>query len=397
MKIITDKKIIEEILERGIETVTEKESLLKKMFSGKKLRIKFGVDPTGPILHLGHSVALRLLRRFQDLGHTVILLVGDFTAKIGDPTGRTGSRPPLNDGEIKRNMATYTIQASKILNIKRVEVHYNSEWFDKMPLSELFKLFGKVTYGQVVRRRDFKKRLQEDNDFTFAEFMYPIYQGYDSVALRADIEVGGTDQQFNMLMGRRIQRRYDMQEQNIITVPILEGLDGVKKMSKSEGNFIAIRESANEMYGKIMTIPDALIIRYFKLCTDVSNTQINKIKNMLKRGENPNNSKKSLAREIVTIYHGQNAALKAENEFNKTFRESGVPKKITEINLKKNTTLADELLKTGIVSSKSEWRRLINEGAVKTDFGEKITNPDFIPQKTTILKIGKRRFVKIVI
>lgn len=320
---------IDELLTRGVAEVIEREHLKARLIKGEKLRIKFGIDPTAPTLHLGHSVPLRLLRRFQDLGHTVIFLVGDFTALIGDPTGRIESRPPLSETDVKKNMASYIKQAKMILDIKQVEIRYNSEWFTKMSTAEMFQLFSKVTYGQVVARRDFQKRIQDrDEDFTFVEFMYPIYQGYDSVALKADVEVGGTDQKFNMLMGRRIQRRYDMAEQDVITVPLLEGLDGVKKMSKSEGNYIGLPEFFDVKYGKLMTVPDSLILRYFDLCTDIPLRQIKKIGDAMKKGENPRDSKMRLARQIVALYHGEAAARKAEEQFVRVFQKKSTPEQI---------------------------------------------------------------------
>lgn len=387
-------KQIDELLTRGVAEVIDREHLKARLLKGEKLRLKLGIDPTGPILHLGHSVPLRLLRRFQNLGHTVIFLVGDFTASIGDPSGRKESRPPLTGKEIKKNMKTYLQQAGMILDIKRVEVRYNNEWFGKMSLTEMFKLFGGVTYGQVSARRDFQERIQaHDENFTISEFSYPIYQGYDSVALKADVEVGGTDQKFNMLMGRRIQRRYSMPEQDVITVPLLEGLDGVNKMSKSEDNYIGLMEAADEVYGKIMTVPDALMARYFEFCTDVD---LDEIKKILKG--NPRDAKMRLAREVVALYHGAAAARKAEEQFVRTFQKHETPDHVSHITYHvSQMSIVELLVKTKLAASKSEARRVVEQGGVKVD-GKVIDNPDAtikLTKQGVLLQRGKRHFVRV--
>lgn len=402
-KIITDKKKIDELLTRGVAEVIERDHLQGRLQNGEKLRVKFGIDPTGPILHLGHSVALRVLRRFQELGHTVIFLVGDFTARIGDPTGRIESRPRLNDQEIRKNMKTYAAQAGKILDMSRVEVRYNNEWFGKMHAMEMFTLFGRVTYGQVIARRDFKKRLAEDEDFTFSEFMYPVYQGYDSVALNADVEVGGTDQKFNMLMGRRIQKRYGQTPQDVVTVSLLEGLDGVKKMSKSEDNYIGLAETPESTYGKIMTIPDALILRYFELCSTVALSEIEKMRTAIQQGANPRDAKMRLAREIVALLHGPDKAQQAEENFVKLFQRREKPEIVKEVKIRsdrsqmKRLNICDALVFVTLASSKSEARRLVEQKGVKVD-GKIVDDPGAmisIIKSGVLIQKGKRHFVRV--
>jgi len=394
MKINTDPKKIKEILERGVEEVIEKENLIKKLKSGKKLRIKFGIDPTANILHLGHSVCLLKLRELQDLGCRIIFLIGDFTARIGDPTGRTTKRVPLSTKEIKKNMRDYQKQASLILNMDKVEIRYNSEWLDKLALRQMMLLATRVTYSQISARADFKKRLREDKDFTLEEFMYPVLQGYDSVELKADVEIGGTDQKFNMLMGRRIQKRYGQKPQDIITCSLLEGLDGKEKMSKSLNNYIALSENPNKMYGKIMSIPDGLIKRYFELVTRLDEKEIEKI---LK--EEPRVAKAKLAREIVTLYYNKKEAQGAEKEFNRIFKEKKLPTKIPEFKTKKEEVLIlDLIFNSNLASSKSQAKRLILEKGVKingkliTDWKEKIKLKNGM-----IISVGKRKFVKVLV
>ena len=299
MKINTDAKKIQELLTLGVEKIIDKSSLEKKLKSGKKLRIKFGIDPTGSKLHLGHSVPLRKLKQFQELGHTVILLIGDFTAMVGDPTGRNETRPMLKKEDVKKNMATYIEQAAKILDISKVEIRHNSEWFKDKGWNFVMSLTGKITVARVLERDDFKERLKEGSDIQMQEILYPLMQGYDSVVLKADVEIGGTDQKFNLLMGRKLQKRYDEPEQDILTTPILEGTDGIKKMSKTYDNYIALLDQPDEMYGKIMSIPDNLIIRYFELATDISLDQIEQYKKNLKNGFNPRDLKMKLAEGFV--------------------------------------------------------------------------------------------------
>lgn len=386
---MAEKDKIKKLLERGAEEIIERTSLENKLKKGNKLRIKFGIDPTGDVIHLGHSVCLLKLKEFQELGHQVIFLIGDFTARIGDPTGRTVSRVPLSRKEIEKNMESYKEQAGLILNMGKVEVRYNSEWLDKLNFQEMMILASKVTYGQVSRRADFKKRLAEDQDFTLEEFMYPVLQGYDSVRLESDVEVGGTDQKFNMLMGRRIQKRYKQEPQDVLTCPLLEGTDGKEKMSKSLGNFVALKEEPGDMFGKIMSIPDPLIKRYFELLTEVRKE---KAEDLFEKG--PYGAKSKLAEEIVKIYHGEKKAVEARDNFVSVFQKGEIPEDAEGIKTKENTKLKDILADNSCVSSVSEFRRLIKEGAIEFE-GEKIDDVRYKIKKSGVVRIGKKKFVKL--
>jgi len=391
---MNNKEKISRLLKRRVEEIIVEDNLRKELLSGKKLRIKFGIDPTADILHLGHSVCLLKLREFQKMGHQVIFLIGDFTARIGDPTGRTVSRIPLSAEKIKENMKSYKKQAGLILDMDKVEVRYNSEWLDKINFREIMILASKVTYGQISARADFRKRLAEDKDFTLEEFMYPVLQGYDSVVLRADIEIGGTDQKFNMLMGRRIQKRYKQKPQNVITCPLLEGTDGKEKMSKSLGNYIAFTEISSEMYGKIMSIPDILITRYFELLTELDDKQIKINLNL-----GPRNAKAKLAKEIIGLYHGRKEAERAEQEFEKVFKNKEKPSDIPEIKLEAGDyNVLDLLVKIKLAPSKGGAKRLVEQGGVKIndkkikDWEAKIGLKNGI-----IIQVGKRKFLKVKI
>ena len=397
-KISTQKKI-ERLLKKGVAEIIDEKSLYKKLISGKKLRVKFGIDPTSPDLHLGHSIALRKLRDFQELGHQVIFLIGDFTAKIGDPSGRKTTRKPLTDEEIKKNMKDYVKQAGKILDMKKVKVHYNSEWYKGKDMEFLMTLASYFTVSRLLERDDFQKRLKENIDITLLETIYPLLQGYDSVALKADVEIGGTDQKFNLLVGRKMQRKFNQSEQDIITVPLLEGTDGKRKMSKSYGNYIAFKDSPLEMFGKIMSIPDALLWKYFELLTDVPEDQIEELKKLaLKNPVYLMEAKKRLAREIVAMYHNKKSSITAEKEFEKIFSKKELPSKIPEVKIKeKNLPILDLLVKTKLVPSKSEAKRLVLQRGVKID--GKVQDDwrkNIEIKKGMVLKIGKRKFVKIV-
>lgn len=398
-KIITNKEKVNEVLSRGVEEVIVRENLAKRLTAGKQLRIKLGIDPTGSVLHLGHAVVLRKLRQFQDLGHRVIFLIGDFTARIGDPTNRASARKPMTDKEIADNMKSYKAQAGLILDIKKVEVRYNSEWLGKLDFKELIILSSKVTYAQVAQRADFKERIKSDQDLSLQEFLYPVMQGYDSVALKADVEIGGTDQKFNLLMGRQLQKRYNQEPQDIITCPLLEGLSGGDKMSKSLNNYIALTEKPEEMYGKIMSLPDDLIVRYFELCTDLSVEKIKKIKTELKGSKtNPRDFKMRLASEIVEIYHGPKPSEAAEEHFVRTVRKKELPEEIPvwTVSGAPHTT-ASLLLEKGLVNSKSEARRLAEGGGIKID-GEVVVDVDKeieIGEKGTLIQKGKRNFFRV--
>ncbi|MBI3671350.1 tyrosine--tRNA ligase [Candidatus Azambacteria bacterium] len=396
---ITDEKKIDELLSRGVEEVIEKEHLKNALLSGKQLRVKFGIDPTAPYVHLGHAVPLRKLKQFQDLGHKVILIIGDFTAKIGDPTGRSEERKPLSDKEIKNNLKNYLKQAGKILDLKKTEVFYNSKWFAKEGMKEIIMLSAAGSIQQVLRRADFKKRLNEGNDITLTEVLYTLFQAYDSVKIKADVEIGGTDQLFNLLMGRRVQRHYGMNEQDILTMHLLEGTDGVKKMSKSVGNYIGLTEKPLEMFEKIMLIPDSLIEKYFLLCTDASQEDIQKISERLKNGENPRDVKLELTERITALYHGDKKAKEARDEFIKIFSKKEKPTEIEEYKLSKiELSLIELLAESGLAKSKSDAKRLVEQGGVSVDDAVHKDIKKILSFKGgEIIKVGKRRFIKVIL
>jgi len=397
------------IIKRGTEEIISEEELIKKIEKSRKekkpLRVKQGFDPNAPDIHLGHTVGLRKMRQFQDLGHEIYFLIGDFTGRIGDPSGRSVARKQLTEEEVNKNAETYKKQVYKILNPEKTKIVFNSNWLGKLSFSEVLKLCSKYTVARMLERDDFATRYKEEKPIGIHEFLYPLMQGYDSVALQADIELGGTDQKFNLLVGRNIQREYNQEPQIIITLPLLEGTDGIEKMSKSLGNYIGINELPQIMYGKVMSIPDRLMIRYFELVTDVSLNEINQIKISLENDNlHPQDVKKKLAREIVKLYHGQNAALIAEEEFEKVFNKKLYPEEMKELVLKKDNLkegkiwLIKLIALSGLVNSKSEARRLIEQGGVKIN-GEKVDDPnlDLTVKKGMVIKIGKLNFVKLVI
>ena len=392
------KENIKKLLERGVVDVIVREELEKKLKSGKKLRVKLGIDPTGSDLHIGHTVVLRKLKQFQEAGHTAILLIGDYTARIGDPTGKSETRVMLTDEQIQKNMKYYIDQASKVLDLKKLEVRHNSEWFEKMTMAQILELTAKKTVNQMLQREDFKNRFKNDQDISAVELLYPMMQGYDSIMLDSDIEIGGTDQLFNMLVGRDLQKRFSCKVvQDVITVPILEGLDGVEKMSKSYNNYIGITENAQSMYGKVMSIPDQLIIKYFELATEVSTAEIEEIKQALAEGENPRNLKMRLAKEIVTLYHDAKAAQKAEEEFIQVFSKGQVPDDIKKIELAQEKYNIIELVSLAkLTNSNGETRRLIQGGGIKID-DKKIDSleTEIDISKEILIQVGKRKFLKI--
>jgi tyrosyl-tRNA synthetase len=389
----TKEEKIEHLLTHNVEDVIDKDHLRKALQSGKKLRVKLGIDPTSPDLHLGHAVILRKLREFQDLGHTAVLIVGDFTGRIGDPTGRTEARKPLTDETVRENMKNYLAQAGKIIDSKKAEITYNSEWFEKEGVDALVRLAAAATFQQVLRRADFKKRLDADQDITFLELLYPLFQGYDSVKVKADVELGGTDQTFNVLMGRRVQRHYGQPEQDIITAPLLVGLDGVKKMSKSIGNYIGLSEAPGEMFGKIMSLPDTLMDNYFTLCTDLDAANIKKLQKDLQ----PKELKERLGSEIVRLYHGEEAAERAREEFNKIFSRGEAPDEMPELKLKVKKLTALEIVATANpTKSRSDARRLIEGGGFEFD-GKTIKNPleEITIHGGEVIRVGKKSFFKV--
>jgi len=366
--------------------------LEKSHASGKPLRVKAGFDPTAPDLHLGHTVLLRKLKHFQDLGHTVTFLIGDFTGMIGDPTGRSATRPPLSAEEIMRNAKTYMAQVWKILSQAKTEVRFNSEWFDKMKPADWIRLTAKFTVSQMLEREDFHKRFQEEKPIALHELLYPLAQGYDSVALKCDVELGGTDQKFNLLVGRELQRSYDQESQIVLTTPILEGLDGVQKMSKSLGNAIGIQEPPLEMYGKIMSISDEMMWRYYELLTDV---QLPEIENM-KRESHPMQAKKDLAQRIVRDFHSAEAGAIAAEDWAKQFQKDEIPEDVEEIETSIEVTAdgrvrLDKLLaKVGLAESVTEGTRKIKQKAVKVN-GALQTDPLIsIDNQPLILQLGRK-------
>jgi len=386
-----DEKQINEVLTRGVEDIIVKESLEKKLKSGKQLRVKFGIDPTGSDLHIGHAVTLRKLKQFQDLGHNIILLIGDYTAMIGDPSGRDRTRPVLSEKDVKHNMKTYLAQAAKIINIKKAEIRHNSEWYKKPGFTHLLMdLTSRITVARVLERDDFQQRLKEGSDIQMQEIMYPLLQGYDSVMLKADVELGGSDQKFNLLMGRKLQKKYNQPEQDIMTMTLLEGIDGQKKMSKSYGNYIALLDTPEDMFGKIMSIPDDLIKKYFELATDVQNAEVEKIIG------DPLKAKKRLAREIVALYHSAKSAQEAQENFVKVFSKGENPEEVQTIKVS-NKNIIGVLVETGLASSNSEARRLISQAGVKSN-GQVITDSTLILHSGEhLIQKGKRFFIKVIV
>ncbi|MBI2033589.1 MAG: tyrosine--tRNA ligase [Candidatus Liptonbacteria bacterium] len=388
-----DKSKIEHVLMRGVEDVIDRKHLEQALAGGKTLRVKLGIDPTASDLHLGHAVVLRKLKEFQELGHKIILIIGDFTARIGDPAHRAEARKPLTESEIKKNMEKYLRQAGKIVNLKKAEVFYNSRWFLKEGMAKMIELSSAASIQQVLHREDFKERINRHQDITLTELLYPLLQGYDSLQVKADLELGGTDQTFNLLMGRRVQRCFGMKEQDILTVSLLEGLDGVKKMSKSLDNFIALDDEGAQMFGKIMSLPDKLISKYFLLTTDLEETEIKTLEKSL----SPRDLKARLGFEIVKIYHGEKAAEKAKGDFDSIFVKKEIPEDIPDIKVNNGRISSlDLVVLSGVVASKSEARRLIEQGGLEVQ-GRVFRNSQEVMNLKggEAVKIGKRHFFRI--
>ena len=390
-----------DLILRGTEEIIPVEDLERKLEQSRKddkpLQVKFGCDPSRPDLHIGHGVVLRKLRHFQELGHETVLLIGDFTAMIGDPTGRNKTRPQITLEETKRNATSYIEQASIILAEENLTIVYNSEWLGKMEFSDVIKLSSKYTVARMLERDDFTKRYKDGVPISVHEFLYPLAQGYDSVHLQSDVELGGTDQKFNLLVGRDLQKEAGQEPQVIITTPILEGTDGVEKMSKSYDNYIGLTDSPADIYGRTLSIPDSLIARYFEYATEISNIELEEIKSDLEQGaSNPRDLKRKLARELVTIYHNSEKALQAETEFDKMFIQKDVPDEIPEIKLSKPEKLVLLMVQNNMAGSNGESRRLITQGAGSIE-KEKVSDIHFIikPGTDQILKVGKRKFLKI--
>jgi tyrosyl-tRNA synthetase len=391
-----------ELLKKGTVDLIREEDLRKKLERSvktrKPLRIKLGLDPTAPDIHLGHTVVIRKLKAFQELGHTVIFLIGDFTGMIGDPSGKNVTRPPLSREEVNANAETYKRQMFKLLDRDKTELRFNGEWMDKFTAADFVRLCSRVTVKQILERDDFDKRLTEQTPISLHELLYPLTQGYDSVALESDVELGGTDQKFNLMVGRDLQREYGQEPQIVITTPLLEGLDGVQKMSKSLNNYIGIDEPAGEMFGKVMSISDDLMWRYYELLTDLSPAEISQLKTEAEQGKNPRDLKVSLAKLIIKDFHSQADADAAEEEFVRRFVQKEVP---DEIDLKQITSgtykLPELLVETGLAASKGEAKRLIEQGGVRIN-GEKASNPNAdldVSKEETLLQVGKRKFLKV--
>ena len=383
-----------ELITRGTSEVIGLEEIKEKLKSGKQLTVKAGFDPTAPDIHLGHTVLLRKMRHFQLLGHKVIFLIGDFTGRIGDPSGKTKTRPRLTLEDVLKNAETYKQQVFKILDPEKTIVEFNSKWLEKMSFADVLGLTSRYTVAQMIERDDFSKRYKNGQPISIMEFLYPLAQGYDSVSLECDVELGGNDQKFNLLVGRTLMKEYGLSPQAVVTVPLLEGLDGVEKMSKSLGNYIGIYDSPKDMYGKAMSIPDSLISKYMELLTDIPIEDIKNYVKAMENGENPRNIKGILAKEIVKIYHGESEALNAEEEFKRIFSSKGLPDEIEEVTVNKDDNILNVLSICMSSESKSNLKRLVSQGSVTLD-NEKINDINALISKEGILKVGKRNFFKI--
>lgn len=390
------------IIKRGVVEIIQEDELLERLHESyinkKPLRVKSGFDPTAPDLHLGHTVLLNKMRQFQELGHEVVFLIGDFTGMIGDPTGKSETRKALTKEDVEKNAKTYKEQVFKILDPAKTVVEFNSRWLDKLSGKDMIFLSAKYTVARMMERDDFAKRFSAGKPISIHEFMYPLLQGYDSVFLKADVELGGTDQKFNLLVGRDLQREYGQKPQTVITLPLLEGLDGINKMSKSLNNYVGITEKPSDIFGKIMSISDKLMFRYYELLSEKSIEEIDELKNAIaNQHKHPLEVKKELAFEMVKRFHNEEEAFVAKSEFERVFSKHEIPDDIPVFNLSSEKPLVDILFETGIVSSKSEAKRLIQQKAVELD-GVKVSDilikllPD---KKEKIVKVGKRKFLKI--
>lgn len=392
-----------ELIERGVEECISREELIKKLQKSEKtgipLKIKAGFDPTAPDLHLGHTVLLQKLKHFQDLGHEILFLIGDFTGMIGDPTGKSETRKALTREDVLKNAESYKEQVFKILDPEKTKIVFNSDWLSKLDSFAMIRLASELTVARMLEREDFKVRFENGKPISIHEFLYPLIQGYDSVVLEADVELGGTDQKFNLLMGRDLQRSREQEPQVVITMPLLEGLDGVNKMSKSLGNYIGITESANDIYGKILSVSDKLMFRYYELLSELSSTEIEQLKQKMEDGEiHPKEVKKQLARELTARFHSSQESLKAEENFETVFKKGGLPDDITEkrVQSSEKIWLPKLLVELELVNSTSDGRRMIKQNAVSID-GEKVTDVDtqVSPTGERLIKVGKRRFCRV--
>ena len=382
-------------IRRGCDELIVEDELVKKLASGRKLRVKLGLDPTAPDLHLGHTVVINKLRDFQELGHQVQFLIGDFTGMIGDPTGKNQTRPPLSREEILANAKTYKEQAFKILDPGKTQILFNSEWSDKLGAEGIIRLAAKYTVSQLLERDDFSKRFQAEKPIAVHELLYPLMQGYDSVAMKADVELGGTDQKFNLLVGRELQRIYNQERQIVITMPLLEGTDGKEKMSKSLGNYIGITEAPKDMYGKLMRISDEVMWRYIDLLSFAKQEKIASWKKDVAGGRNPRDIKVEFAKEIVTRFHSATAAQKAEADFDAMFRDGEMPQDMPEKTVHE-TAIVKVLKQADLAPSTSEAARLIEQGGVKVN-GEKVNDRNLALRRgeTVVIQVGKRKFARV--
>lgn len=400
-KSINSRDIDEQIalISRGTDEVLVESELRERLKEGRPLRIKAGFDPTAPDLHLGHTVLLNKMRQFQQLGHQVIFLIGDFTGRIGDPSGKSVTRPALDDAAVLANAQTYKEQVYKILDEEKTEVRFNAEWFEPMSASDLIRLASRQTLARMLERDDFAKRYREQQPIALHEFLYPMVQGYDSVALECDVELGGTDQKFNLLMGRELQKGNGQSPQIVITMPLLEGLDGVQKMSKSLNNYVGVDDAADDMFGKLMSIPDSIMWRYFELLSARPNADIEKLKQAVDDGKNPRDVKFELGIEIVATYHGAGAGELARDAFIKRFQQGQLPEDIKAVDVEAGSEgrpLANVLVDAGLTESTSESHRMIKQGAVRID-GERVDDGRQLLQSGSemVLQVGKRRVARV--
>ncbi|WP_092431804.1 tyrosine--tRNA ligase [Geopseudomonas sagittaria] len=387
------------LIKRGAEEILVEAELVTKLRRGQPLRIKAGFDPTAPDLHLGHTVLINKLRQFQELGHQVIFLIGDFTGMIGDPSGKNATRPPLTRDQVLENAETYKAQVFKILDPAKTEVAFNSTWMDQLSPADFIRLASQYTVARMLERDDFHKRYTGNQSIAIHEFLYPLVQGYDSVALRADVELGGTDQKFNLLMGRELQRAYGQESQVILTMPLLEGVDGVKKMSKSLGNYIGIQEAPGVMYGKLVSIPDALMWRYFELLSFRPMAEIDEFRRDVEQGANPRDIKIKLAEEIVARFHGEEAAAGAHRAAGNRLKDGELPEDLPEVELvsAEPMSVAAVLNKAGLVKNAATARDMLNAGSVKVDGAVVDRDFVFVPGKTHVCQAGKKAFARIAV
>jgi tyrosyl-tRNA synthetase len=389
------------LLERGTHEILLADELKEKLASGRPLRIKAGFDPTAPDLHLGHSVLLTKMRQFQDLGHTVIFLIGDFTGRIGDPTGKNVTRKPLTEEEVKANAETYKAQVFKILDPEKTEVRFNAEWFSAMSAADMIELAGQSTVARMLERDDFEKRYQGGQSISIHEFLYPLVQGYDSVALEADVELGGTDQKFNLLMGRELQKHFGQSPQVVITMPLLEGLDGVQKMSKSLGNYVGVDDAPGTMFNKLVSMPDSLMWRYFELLSLKSNEDIEALKRDVEQGANPRDIKMVLARELVGRYHGEEAAANAHKSAGNQLADGELPEDLPEVHVdfegNELAPIAAVLNRSGLANNSAQAKDMLGNGRVKVD-GEVVARDHMLTTGASyVIQAGKKRYARVIL